>query len=175
MQICAQRPSAVEETSQLFRSSSDCARVPRPHYAEGPGESLDYIQESFPHSGLQFERELTPTRSLRCRRTLTNELRAFAARGHSAWQLVCLGRREARTFSKCRSLEKGTGLRLHSTPGANRDPRQRGSRSESAGLYCRDSLENLWGDVGAQTLSAQTRSPGIEVVDAENMKPSASG
>lgn len=37
-------------------------------------------------------------------------------------QLVGLGGQEARTFWKCRSPEKGTGPRLHSTPGQTVTP-----------------------------------------------------
>lgn len=60
MQICAQRPSAAEETNQLFRSSSDCAGASRPHYEEGLGKAWITLRRLSPHLGLKFERELTP-------------------------------------------------------------------------------------------------------------------
>lgn len=98
---------------------------------------------------------------------LTNELQEFAARGHSALQLVCLGGQEARTLGKGRSLEKGP-VRASTLPRGQTATLDcaGGWCSGSAGHYCGEAPENRWGEgEGARTRSAQTSGPGTEVVE----------
>lgn len=91
-------------------------------------------------------------------------------------QLVGLGGQEARTFWKCRSPEKGTGPRLHSTPGQTVTPGFARDCAQEAQVSPAEIYLKTEG-VGrrARTPSVQTLGQAIGVIlfkgGGENVKP----
>jgi hypothetical protein len=126
--------------NQLRRGSSDCTRASQHHYSR---ESFLPAQGS----GLSVNWLLTGPPS--CRWALTDELREFAARGHSAWGARLPGERKG-SLRFQRLLEsplKGTWAR-HFTSGANCDYRLRrrdGAPEDLVSLYSSDWLESWLG------------------------------